>query len=217
MDILQSARQSKPTESEAGGRKKSTSELLRSLLTDLAEVGTAINQDLRAPELSNMGEIEEKLSATRLFVSKIKSEVQNLVSNSSLLEREQVKALQKVEVMEKELGDCRLTLVQHEAKIKTLNDLFKESDAKKQSLEAALDGLNKSMTQQQQLLLKVVERTIVVEKQLKEVVEEQLPRHTEHHDRFRFRAFLTGPKYADVLLKCGSRIFPCHRIVLGSR
>ena len=50
-----------------------------------------------------------------------------------------MEALKKVEVMEKELGDCRLTIVQHEAKMKTLNESLKDSDAKKRSLEEALD------------------------------------------------------------------------------
>merc|ERR1711962_398602 len=114
-------------------QRKRTSEMLRSLLTDLGEVGSVIakNQDLKKPEPNNEGKVEEEFTVARLFVSKMKSEAKNLVSNASALEQQQIESIKKVEVMEKELGDCRLTIVQHEAKMKTLNESLKESDSKK--------------------------------------------------------------------------------------
>merc|ERR1719495_1385217 len=135
-------------EAQANQRKR-TSEMLRSLLTDLGEVGSVIakNQDLKKPEPNNEGKVEEEFTVARLFVSKMKSEAKNLVSKASALEQQQVESLKKVELMEKELGDCRLTIVQHEAKMKTLNESLKENDAKKRSLEEALDGLNETVTQ----------------------------------------------------------------------
>merc|ERR1712012_691642 len=132
----------------------------------------AKNQDLKKPEPNNEGKVEEEFTVARLFVSKMKSEAKNLVSKASALEQQQVESLKKVEVMEKELGDCRLTIVQHEAKMKTLNESLKESDSKKRSLEEALDGLNETVTQ-----LKASEQMSAVasEEQLKETnVEEAL-------------------------------------------
>jgi len=173
-------------ECQANQRKR-TSEMLRSLLTDLGEVGSVIakNQDLKKPEPNNEGKVEEEFTVARLFVSKMKSEAKNLVSKASALEQQQVESLKKVDVMEKELGDCRLTIVQHEAKMKTLNESLKDSDAKKRSLEEALDGLNETVVQ-----LKATEQMSAVaseeqlkETNVKEALEEQLSQHREQHQK----------------------------------
>merc|ERR1711936_707179 len=125
-------------------QKKRMTEMLRSLLTDLGEVGQVIakNQDLKQPEQSE-GKIE------------------------------------------KELRDCRLVIVQHEAKMKTLNETVRESDAKKRSLEEELDSLHEKVTQ-----LKASEQmhAVASEEQLKqtdvkEALEEQLSQHREQHQK----------------------------------
>merc|ERR1719342_780005 len=166
-------------------QKKRTSEMLRSLLTDLGEVGSVIakNQDLKKPEPNNEGKVEEEFTVARLFVSKMKSEAKNLVSKASALEQQQVESLKKVEVMEKELGDCRLTIVQHEAKMKTLNESLKESDSKKRSLEEALDGLNETVTQLKasEQMSAVASEEQLKETNVKEALEEQLSQHREQH------------------------------------
>merc|ERR1719431_171321 len=107
-----------------GNQRKRTSEMLRSLLTDLGELGTVIakNQDLKKPEPNNEGKVEEEFTVARLFVSKMKSEAKNL-------------------------ADCRLTIVQQEAKMKTLNETIRESDTKKRSLEETVDTLREEITQ----------------------------------------------------------------------
>merc|ERR1719220_330901 len=171
-------------EAQANQRKR-TSEMLRSLLTDLGEVGSVIakNQDLKKPEPNNEGKVEEEFTVARLFVSKMKSEAKNLVSKASALEQQQVESLKKVEVMEKELGDCRLTIVQHEAKMKTLNESLKESDSKKRSLEEALDGLNETVTQLKasEQMSAVASEEQLKETNVKEALEEQLSQHREQH------------------------------------
>ena len=95
-------------------QRKRTSEMLRSLLTDLGEVGTVIakNQDLKKPEPSNEGKVEEEFTVARLFVSKMKSEAKNLVSRAATLEQQQAEGNIKNEEMEKDLSECRLTIVQ---------------------------------------------------------------------------------------------------------
>merc|ERR1719422_879109 len=137
-------------------QKKRMTEMLRSLLTDLGEVGQVIakNQDLKQPE---------------------QSEGKILVSRAATLEQQQSEATKKSEVLEKELGDCRLVIVQHEAKMKTLNETVRESDAKKRSLEEELDSLHEKVTQ-----LKASEQmhAVASEEQLKqtdvkEALEEQ--------------------------------------------
>merc|ERR1711963_1059776 len=163
-------------------QKKRMTEMLRSLLTDLGEVGQVIakNQDLKQPEQSE-GKIEEEFTVARLYVSKMKSEAKNLVSRAATLEQQQSEATKKSEVLEKELGDCRLVIVQHEAKMKTLNETVRESDAKKRSLEEELDSLHEKVTQ-----LKASEQmhAVASEEQLKqtdvkEALEEQLSQHRE--------------------------------------
>merc|ERR1711936_1087493 len=135
-------------ESQANQRKR-TSEMLRSLLTDLGEVGTVIakNQDLKKPEPNNEGKVEEEFTVARLFVSKMKSEAKNLVSRAASLEQQQSEFQKKIETTEKDLADCRLTIVQQEAKMKTLNETIRESDTKKRSLEETVDTLREEITQ----------------------------------------------------------------------
>merc|ERR1719312_1305197 len=129
-------------EAQANQRKR-TSEMLRSLLTDLGEVGSVIakNQDLKKPEPNNEGKVEEEFTVARLFVSKMKSEAKNLVSRAATLEQQQSEGQKKIETTEKDLSDCRLTIVQQEAKMKTLNETIREGEAKKRSLEENLDTL----------------------------------------------------------------------------
>merc|ERR1719340_566767 len=172
-------------------QKKRINEMLRSLLTDLGEVGTVITKNNAAAELkpaeetATGGKIEEEFTVARLYVSKMKSEVKNLVSRAATLEQQQSEATKKSEVLEKELGDCRLVIVQHEAKMKTLNETVRESDAKKRSLEEELDSLHEKVTQ-----LKASEQmhAVASEEQLKqtdvkEALEEQLSQHREQHQK----------------------------------
>merc|ERR1712240_321037 len=148
-------------------QRKRTSEMLRSLLTDLGEVGMVIakNQDLKKPEPNNEGKVEEEFTVARLFVSKMKSEAKNLVTRAATLEQQQAEGQKKIETTEKDLADCRLTIVQQEAKMKTLNETIRESDTKKRSLEEELDALQEEVTQ-----LKAAEQmnAVASEEQLKE-------------------------------------------------
>jgi len=168
-------------------QRKRTSEMLRSLLTDLGEVGTVIakNQDLKKPEPNNEGKVEEEFTVARLFVSKMKSEAKNLVTRAGTLEQQQAEANRKCEEMEKDLSECRLTIVQHEAKMKSLNETIREGEAKKRSLEENLDSLQEEVTQ-----LKAAEQMHAVaseeqqkEANIKEALEEQLAQHREQHQK----------------------------------
>merc|ERR1719336_942798 len=173
-------------EAQANQRKR-TSEMLRSLLTDLGEVGSVIakNQDLKKPEPNNEGKVEEEFTVARLFVSKMKSEAKNLVSRAASLEQQQSEFQKKIDVNDKELSDCRLTIVQHEAKMKTLNESLKESDSKKRNLEETIDTLQEEITQ---LNAKLQMNAVASEEQqkeanLKDALEEQLTQHREQHQK----------------------------------
>ena len=78
------------------------------------EIGTVISKnsnELKKPDTppaTSDGKIEEEFTVARLYVSKMKSEVKNLVNKSTLLEQSQVDCHAKIENMEKELSDTRL-------------------------------------------------------------------------------------------------------------
>ena len=56
--------------------------------------------------------VEEEFTVARLFVSKMKSEAKNLVTRAATLEHQQTEVNRKCEEMDKDLSDCRLTIVQ---------------------------------------------------------------------------------------------------------
>lgn len=124
------------------------------MLSDLGEVGTVIakNNDLKKPEPSSSSggaegsKIEEEFTVARLYVSKMKSEVKNLVHKAALLETAQSDGLGKLESLEKELSESRLLVGQHEAKMKSLSETMKEVEGKKRSLEEQVDLLNEDVS-----------------------------------------------------------------------
>jgi len=171
----------------AANQRKRTTEMLRSLLNDLSEVGTVIakNQDLKTPEPNNEGKVEEEFTVARLFVSKMKSEAKNLVSRAATLEQQQSEVARKGEEMEKELSECRLTIVQHEAKMKTLNETIRDGDTKKRNLEESLDALQEQIAQlkAEEQMHSVASEEQLKETRLKEALEEQLTQHREAHQK----------------------------------
>ena len=76
-------------------------------------------------ESGKSGKIEEEFTVARLYVSKMKSEVKNLVHKASLLEASQADGVAKNEAMEKDLSEARLLVGQHEAKMKSMNEAIK--------------------------------------------------------------------------------------------
>ena len=75
----------------------------------------------------NSGKIEEEFTVARLYVSKMKSEVKNLVHKATLLEASQADGLAKNESLEKDLSEAQLLVGQHEAKMKSMNEAIKVS------------------------------------------------------------------------------------------
>ena len=96
--------------------------MLSNLLRDLAEVGHALCAD-PATELklnTEPGKVEEEFTVARLFINKMKSEAKNLAQRCSNLESQQQDSNKKVHEYEKDLGECRLLISQHEARMKSL-------------------------------------------------------------------------------------------------
>lgn len=126
-------------------QKKRINEMLANLLRDLSEVGQALatdtTADLKLNVDANVGKIEEEFTVARLHISKMKSEAKNMLQRCLTLENSNQDTNKKVQEYEKELGECRLLISQHEARMKSLQESMRESENKKRTLEENVDAL----------------------------------------------------------------------------
>ena len=114
-------------------------DLLTSLFKDLNEMSVAFGADLKSlqPFDSNSSKSEEEFTMARIYVSKMKSEVKNLVQRCQTLESSQSESSKKMDESERELVDLRLLITQHEAKMKALQENMKVSRLK--SVKSSFD------------------------------------------------------------------------------
>ncbi|XP_063233147.1 kinesin heavy chain isoform X1 [Bacillus rossius redtenbacheri] len=123
-------------------QKKRITEMLTNLLKDLGEMGVAIGGDGELKiNADNNGKLEEEFTVARLYISKMKSEVKNLVQRCQGLESHQVDSNKKMSENERELAECRLLISQHEARMRSLQESMREADSKKRALEEDVDSL----------------------------------------------------------------------------
>lgn len=114
----------------AAHQRRKLNDLLTSLFKDLNEMGLAFGADFKVPLQpfdANNAKSEEEFTMARIYVSKMKSEVKNLVQRCQTLESSQGDCMKKMDESEKELGDLRLLITQHEAKMKALQENMKVS------------------------------------------------------------------------------------------
>lgn len=161
-------------------QKKRINEMLVSLLKDLNEVGTIIGTSNDA--MKNLGDVEgkveEEFTVARLYISKMRSEVKNLVQRCTTLETKQTDLNTLMEEREKELNEGRLLLTQHEAKMKSLTHAMKEAESKKRSLEEQVDTLNEEVAR-----FKAVSRVSDQDGHMKDALEKQIEEHRELHQK----------------------------------
>uniref|UniRef100_A0A8C9LG41 Kinesin motor domain-containing protein n=1 Tax=Pavo cristatus TaxID=9049 RepID=A0A8C9LG41_PAVCR len=168
-------------------QKKRATEMMASLLKDLAEIGIAVgNNDVKQPEGTGM--IDEEFTVARLYISKMKSEVKTMVKRCKQLEGTQAESNKKMEENEKELAACQLRISQHEAKIKSLTEYLQNVEQKKRQLEESVDSLNEELVQ-----LRAQEKVHEMEKEhlnkvqtaneVKQAVEQQIQSHRETHQK----------------------------------
>lgn len=168
-------------------QKKRATEMMTSLLKDLAEIGIAVgNNDSKQPEVSGM--IDEEFTVARLYISKMKSEVKSMVKRCKQLEGTQSESNKKMEENEKELAACQLRISQHEAKIKSLTEYVQNVEQKKRQLEESVDSLNEELVK-----LRAQEKVHEMEKEhlnkvqtaneVKHAVEQQIQSHRESHQK----------------------------------
>ncbi|KAK2858567.1 hypothetical protein Q5P01_003187 [Channa striata] len=166
-------------------QKKRVTEMMSSLLKDLAEIGVALgSSDIKQQESS--GVIDEEFTVARLYISKLKSEVKTMVKRSKHLESTQSESAQKMEATERELTECQLRISQHEAKIKSLTDCLQNVEQKKRQLEENVDCLNEEIVRikaQEKVNAMEKENEIQSANEVKEAVEKQIQSHRETHQR----------------------------------
>ncbi|XP_032901267.1 kinesin-1 heavy chain isoform X1 [Amblyraja radiata] len=167
-------------------QKKRVTEMMTSLLKDLAEIGIAVGNNDVKPEGSGL--LDEEFTVARLYISKMKSEVKTMVKRCKQLEGTQVESNQKLEENEKELAACQLRISQHEAKIKSLTEYLQNVEHKKRYLEESVDSLNEDLVK-----LQAQEKVHEMEKEhlnkvqtaneVKQAVEQQMQSHRETHQK----------------------------------
>ncbi|XP_046883305.1 kinesin-1 heavy chain isoform X1 [Hypomesus transpacificus] len=166
-------------------QKKRVTEMMSSLLKDLAEIGIAVgSNDIKQHEGSGL--IDEEFTVARLYISKMKSEVKTLVKRSRQLESTQSESNQKMEENEKELAACQLRISQHEAKIKSLTEYLQNVEQKKRQLEENVDSLNEELVKinaQEKVHAMEKENEIQSANEVKEAVEKQIHGHREAHQK----------------------------------
>lgn len=156
-------------------QKKRINEMLTNLLRDLSEVGQSLisnNADNAVDMKLNIdavgtGKTEEEFTVARLYISKMKSEAKNLAQRCQNLESNQTDSNKKVSEYERELGECRLLISQHEARMKSLQESMREADNKKRSLEENIDALREECAK-----LKAAEHVSAVNAEEKQKAEE---------------------------------------------
>ncbi|KAI5103419.1 kinesin-1 heavy chain, partial [Silurus meridionalis] len=166
-------------------QKKRVSEMMSSLLKDLAEIGIAVgSNDIKQHEGSGM--IDEEFTVARLYISKMKSEVKTLVKRSKQLETAQTDSNKKMDENEKELAACQLRISQHEAKIKSLTEYLQNVEHKKRQLEENVDSLNEELVKinaQEKVHAMEKENEIQSANEVKAAVEQQIQNHREAHQK----------------------------------
>lgn len=152
-------------------QKKRINEMLSNLLRDLGEVGQSLIADSSSADMkisdSGSGKVEEEFTVARLFISKMKSEAKNIVQRCQTMESHQIDSNKKLSEYERDLGECKLLISQHEARMKSLQESMRESENKKRTLEENIDALREECAK-----LKAAEHVSAVNAEEKEKAEQ---------------------------------------------
>uniref|UniRef100_A0A8C3A5M1 Kinesin-like protein n=1 Tax=Cyclopterus lumpus TaxID=8103 RepID=A0A8C3A5M1_CYCLU len=166
-------------------QKKRVTEMMSSLLKDLAEIGIAVgSNDIKQHEGSGM--IDEEFTVARLYISKMKSEVKTMAKRCKQLEGTQSESNKKMDENEKELAACQLRISQHEAKIRSLTEYLQNVEQKKRQLEESVDSLNEEfvkLSAQEKVHAMEKESEIQTANEVKEAVDKQIHSHREAHHK----------------------------------
>ncbi|XP_045474341.1 kinesin heavy chain isoform X2 [Harmonia axyridis] len=123
-------------------QKKRLSEMFANILKELSEIGSSVGGDVADLKISTEPtKLEEEFTVARLYITRMKNEVTNLIQRLQNIENKEQDSNKKVTEYEKELGECKLLISQHEARMKSLQESMRESENKKRMLEENIDAL----------------------------------------------------------------------------
>ncbi|XP_053373488.1 kinesin heavy chain-like isoform X2 [Mercenaria mercenaria] len=168
-------------------QRKRNTDMMMSLLRDLGDIGTIIGGDAIETKMAtgNSEKIEEEFTVARLYISKMKTEIKSLVTKATQLELTGTEANKKLDFAEKDLSDCKLLIIQHEAKMKSLQETIQDVEAKKRQLEENVDNLSEKLVaasaaeQVHQSAQKDLQSSVEMQSSL----EAQLEAHRETHQK----------------------------------
>ncbi|XP_022612878.1 kinesin heavy chain-like [Seriola dumerili] len=173
--------------------KKRSAEILNLLLRDLSDIGSVLGTtDLKAMTETS-GAMEEEFTTTRLYISKMKSEVKSLVNRSKQLEVSLTENTCRMEASEKELNTLQLLVSQLQAKMASLTADLQTVEQKKRQLEESQDALMEEIAKLQ-AQDKMHEVTVMDKEkehmsrlndavEMKRTLEEQMENHREVHQK----------------------------------
>lgn len=126
-------------------RKARVAEVLNNLLKDLGDFSHILgNADWKMPlEAGGFG--EEGFAMTRLYLSKVKSEVKVMVRRCRQLELDHSECSHRMDQGNRDMSACQLLVSQHEARVQTLSENLQASEKRRRQLEELNDGLTEEL------------------------------------------------------------------------
>ncbi|XP_055341891.1 kinesin heavy chain-like [Paramacrobiotus metropolitanus] len=185
-------------------QKRRTVEMLSNMSTEMADissilascsVGSSFKMPIPQPlDMAVKNEkLDEEFMVTKLSMSRLKSDIRNLVQKLGQVESSNADSAKKLEDLEKELSETSLRLGQSDAKLKSVQESLRVNEDKKFQLEQQLDGLNEELTRlQAQEQLKTHQSADhqasavemqVREAELKKAVDAQMQLQREQHHK----------------------------------
>lgn len=133
----------------AQNQRKRILDMMVTLLKDLGEIGVIVGgtvaNEFKKPSMDNFETAEEDFTMARLYVSKLKGEIKILTQRCASLDEQRTESERGFESKVKELEECRLNLVQNEARLKSQQDYGKDLEGKKRKLDEELDVLREEL------------------------------------------------------------------------
>ena len=133
----------------AHNQRRRILDMMITLLKDLGEIGNIVGgsmtNEFKKPSMDTFENAEEDFTMARLYVSKLKGEIKILTQKCSILDEQKCDSEKTFELKNKELDECRLNLIQNEARLKSQQEYSKDLELKKRKLEEDLDATREEL------------------------------------------------------------------------